>query len=70
MADKIGDVMIAISEDPASLQRYKNNKDAELANFDLTQAQKNTIKSGNSKRIRDAIKAESGPDAVVVFWEA
>ncbi len=66
---KIAEFLAAVSEDPNRLRKYKENPKDELDASGLDPQQRETVESGDAKRIRQAIKRES-PDALVVFWEA
>jgi hypothetical protein len=68
MARKITDFLIATSEDPQRLNAYKRDADKELDKTTLTPQERALIKGGG-KPLRDAVKQEAGPGAVVVVWE-
>lgn len=67
---KITDFLIAVSEDPERLKAFKKDKDKELDKSDLNPEQRALVKRGNPAEMRAAVKAEAGPGAVVVLWEA
>jgi hypothetical protein len=67
---RITDFLIAVSEDSERLKAFKKDKDKELNNSDLSPEQRALVKRGNPGELRAAIKAEAGPGAVVVLWEA
>jgi hypothetical protein len=67
---KITDFLVAVSEDPERLKSFKKDKDKELDRSDLSPEQRELVKRGNLAELRAAVKAEAGPGAVVVLWEA
>jgi hypothetical protein len=66
---KIAEFLAAVSEDPNRLRKFKENPKQELDASGLDAEQRALVESGDTKRIRQAIKRES-PGSIVVFWEA
>lgn len=67
---RITDFLIAVSEDPERLKAFKRDKDKELDKSGLSPDQRALVKRGDPAELRAAVKAEAGPGAVVVLWEA
>ena len=66
----ITDFLVAVSEDPERLKAFKKNPDKELDKAGLTPEQRSLLKRGDVAEIREAVKREAGPGAIVVMWEA
>jgi hypothetical protein len=63
---KIGDFLIELSEDQKALQRYQRNPDDVLETSGLSERQKEVLRSGDVRRIREAVQAEF-PGSDVLF---
>ena len=69
MARRITDFLVGVSENPQKLRDYKADPDQVLAQSNLTQQERALVKGGG-QALRQAVKQEAGPGAVVVLWEA
>ena len=63
---KIGDFLIELSEDREGLRRYQENPEDVLETSGLSERQKEVLRSGDVRRIREAVQAEF-PGSDVLF---
>jgi hypothetical protein len=62
----IGDFLMKLSEDREGLRRYQENPEDVLETSGLSERQKEVLRSGDIRRIREAVEAEyPGAD---VLW--
>ena len=65
----IGDFLLELAEDDDLLTRYKDDPERVLAESGLTEDQKETLRSNDLRRIRDAVRAEyQEAKVILVPW--
>jgi hypothetical protein len=61
---KIGDLLVDLSEDPRLLREFERDAEKVMRERGLSENQRQILRDGNLKRVRQELEAEN-PDATV-----